>query len=405
LSTTLLVAAVLGAVLASALVRPASAAGSGVLIPWAPQSENRGSNKGPVSQAQARQDAANFNVITAHVIAYAGQVPAMKAINPALKVLAYMNATFAQNYEGTAYPATDYALDATGHKITNRKSGNFLMDPSQQDWINTRIKQCETNVQQSGYDGCYMDLLGAAPLNAGFVTAVPINQATHQAWTRAQWLSATANLAGKVRAAAHTITVYGHPILVFGNGLSNGPQYYDPNGPSSVLIGSLDGGIAEAWLRQQEDPPTFYPPRSQWLQNVNMIAQIESMGKSLLTITKMWIPTATQAQQDAWRQFALASYLLGTQGASAFFFSTGSAISRTTPNPWYATALGSPQGPYAFVSTYGVYRRAFATGLVLVNPDTKAHSVTLGKTYYTLSRQAITSATMAPDTALILTTS
>jgi hypothetical protein len=390
--------------LVSAPARPAAAAGSGVLIPWAPESENPHSNAAPVPPAQALQDAANFNFITAHVTAYAGQVPAMKAINPTLKVLAYMNATFAQSYQSTTYSAQDYARDAAGHKITNIKSGNFLMDPSQQDWINARINECETDIQQSGYDGCYLDLLGGAPLGPNFVTAPPMNQSTHQTWTRSQWISATANLAAQVRTAAHTISVYGHPALVFGNGLVNGQQFYDPSAPSSVLVGSLDGGMAEAWLRRQDDVATWYPTTSQWLQNVNMVAQIERQGVPLLTITKMWT-TATQAQQDAWRQYALASYLLGTQGTSAFFFSISWTISRTTPHPWYATALGSPQGAYGFVSASGVYQRTFATGLVLVNPNTAPHSVTFGHTYYTLSRQAITSATMAPNTGLILTTS
>jgi hypothetical protein len=384
--------------------QPAGAAGSGVLDPWAPQSETAGSNKAPVPPAQAMQDAANFNFLTAHVFAYAGQVPAMKAVNPNLKVFAYMNATFAQASEGTTWASQDYALDANGHKITQVKSGNFLMDPSQPDWINTRINECKTDLQLSGYDGCYLDLLGGAPLGPDFVTAPPINTATHQVWTRSQWVTATANLAGMVRAAVHPTTVYGHPALVFGNGLVNGAWFYDPTSPSSVLIGSLDGGVAESWLRTQPQPATWFPTTSQWLQNVNMVAAVEATGKPLLTITKMWVP-ATQAQQDAWRQFALASYLMATQGQSAFFFSSGWQIPRTTPLPWYNTSLGNPAGPYSFISGVGVFQRTFAAGLVLVNTDSKPHTVPLNRTYYTITRQAITTANMGPSSGLVLTTS
>jgi hypothetical protein len=380
----------------------AGAAGSGALSPWAPESENPGSNQAPVPPAQAMQDAANFNFLTAHVIAYAGQVPAMKSVNPNLKVFAYMNATFAQSYEGTTFATQDYARDASGRKITNIKSHNFLMDPSQPDWINTRVSECESDIQESGYDGCFLDLLGAAPLGPGFVSAPPINRATNQVWTKTQWLGATANLAGQVRTAVHAITVYGHPVLVFGNGLANGQQFFDPNSPTSVLVASLDGGIAEAWLRQQAAPASWHPTTSQWLQNVNMIVQIEGSGKPLLTITKLWV-TATQAQQDAWRQYALATYLMGAQGKSSFFFSTSFQISRTTLLPWYTTALGTPSGQYALAS--GVYQRAYASGLVLVNPDSKPHTVTLSRTYYTLARQAITSATMGPSSGLLLTSS
>jgi hypothetical protein len=350
------------------------------------------------------QDAANFNVITAHVIAYEGQVPAMKVVNPNLRVLAYMNATFSQAYQGTTYPIQDYAVDAQGHRVTASKSGNFLMDPSNTDWINNRINQCEIDVEESGYDGCYLDLLGGAPVGSGFVTAPPINQSTHQPWTRSQWLTATANLAASMQAAVHSITVYGHPVLVYGNGLVNGAQYYDPVAPSSMLIGSLDGGVAESWLRQQGDSVTKTVTASVWLENVNMIAAVEAMGKPLLIITKLWVP-ATQAQQDAWREFALASYLMGTQGLSMFFFSAGWQIPRTTFLPWYNTTLGAASGPYSFQSSMGVYERTFANGLVLVNVDSVPHTVTLGQTYYTLGRQAITSATMAPSSGLVLTTS
>ena len=184
--------ALLCVILSTVSVRPAAAAGSGALIPWAPESENPASNQTPVPPAQAMQDAANFNFLTAHVMAYAGQVPAMKQVNPALKVFAYMNATFAQAYQGTAFPDADYEHDAGGNKITNNKSGNFLMNPSSADWIQSRVAECISNVQQSGYDGCFLDLLGAAPLGNGFVTAPPINPATNAVWTRTDWLNATA---------------------------------------------------------------------------------------------------------------------------------------------------------------------------------------------------------------------
>src|SRR5579871_1253976 len=194
-----LVLALLCVTFAAVSAAPAAAAGSSALIPWAPESENPASNATPVPPAQAMQDAANFNFLTAHVIAYEGEVPAMKRVNPNLRVFAYLNATFAQDYQGTTFPSQDYELDSTGHKIINVKSGNFLMNPSQTDWIQSRINECEADVRQSGYDGCFLDLLGAAPLGPGFVSAMPINPATKQVWTKGQWLAATASLAGKVR--------------------------------------------------------------------------------------------------------------------------------------------------------------------------------------------------------------
>jgi hypothetical protein len=137
-----------------------------------------------------------------------------------------------------------------------------------------------------------------------------------------------------------------------------------------------------------------------------MIAAVEKLGIPLLTITKLWVP-ATQPEIDAWRQFALATYLMGTQGTSAFFFSSSFAIDRTTYLPWYNTPLGSPTAQYAFSATYQVWERQFSTGLVVVNTDVKPHTVTFpsGNTYYSMvGHQAMTSATMAPGSGLILTT-
>jgi hypothetical protein len=164
----------------------------------------------------------------------------------------------------------------------------------------------------------------------------------------------------------------------------------------------MDGGIAEAWLRGSKTGVNSYPKETAWKQNVDMIVAVEAEGKPLLTLVKLWV-TASATQQQAWLQYALASFLMGTQGRSAFFFSSSYKESRTTPCAVCSTNVGSPLAPYA--KTGGVYQRSFSNGRALVNPTGATVTVALGGIYYTPSRQAVSSITMKPNTGVVLTKS
>ena len=50
-----------------------------------------------------------------------------------------------------------------------------------------------------------------------------------------------------------------------------------------------------------------------------MLVDSEAAGKGMMTMTKLWI-TATPAQVDAWHEYTLATFLLGSGGKSKFFF-------------------------------------------------------------------------------------
>ena len=76
------------------------------------------------------------------------------------------------------------------------------------------------------------------------------------------------------------------------------------------------GRVAEAWVRGSHTPVGTYPNESAWKQNVNMLVYVESQGKPLLTLTKLWLP-ATQPQIIQWFQYTLASFLMGSQGLSS----------------------------------------------------------------------------------------
>jgi hypothetical protein len=383
--------------------------GAGGINPWAIQNENPNANVLAVSAAQSVQDAGNFNFITAHSIAYgcpvppptggcpASRVPAMRSANPRLKIFLYMNATFAQSYQPPGGPGgfdpAWYAKDAHGSYVKNPTSGNYLMDPTSPGWIQHDADWCKS--QLTGYDGCYLDALGLAPLQAGYLSAFPINPATKKPWTKPDWIRATASLAKQVRALVR-------PITVFGNGLTNGTFFFDPSQPTKQIVDGLDGGVAEGWLRLSTAPVGAYPPVATWKQNVDMIPVVEGEGKPLLVVTKLW-SSATPAQQAAWLQYSLATFLLGTGGRSAFFFSGSAATSRTTPYTIYGTNVGTPTATYAL--SQGVYQRPFSNGLVIVNPGTSTVKVTLSRPYFTTSRQKVTSLVVAATSGVLLTIS
>jgi hypothetical protein len=390
-------------------VQPVSAAGSGDIIPWALQAEDYTgfkANTVHLTTAQATTDAQNFNVIIAHPIAYScpagapggctSDVAAMKAANPKLIILMYMNATFGQaalyqagvsvgpqtDYgqcpgEPNAFPTSYYETGADGKVIYNNSKNsqtttpNCLMVPNNASWIANRTAMCETEAAAAGYSGCYLDDLGIGPLLPGYLTEAPDLPGTKTPWTQANWLTATAGIAKGVHTGAKSKN-----LKAYGNGLTNGPDYYSKSGPTSIIMttGQLDGGIAEGWLRQSTQSATLYPTAAQWLQNVQMIGAVEKLGKPLLTLTKMWSSTSVTVQ-TAWLQYSLSSFLLGTGGKSEFFYSPFQTEPRTTSFPLYMTALGTPSGAMVKGAT-GYYTRKFATGLVAVNPGTATVTVT-----------------------------
>jgi hypothetical protein len=314
----------------------------------------------------------------------------MRAANRQLVVLAYMNALFAQTEDGARYPDAWYARDASGRRVRNANTGNWMMLPTSEGWVDDRIAECRRRTAEGGYDGCTLDMLGLASLSLGYVTGRPVNPATGREFTREQWLAANARLAARVSAATSG--------LVYGNGLSTGSLYFGGNTRS--LVANLDGGVAEAWLRGSKTGVKAFPSVQRWLQDVRMVQDMQQRGKPLLTLTKLWVD-ATAKQRDRWRRFALASYLLATDGTSYFFFSGGHGASRTAEHPWYRTRLGRPTS--GMLRRSGVYVRNFRAGKVLVNPFETPRRVRFTRRYINLSGRRIPSAiTMAPHSAQIL---
>jgi hypothetical protein len=367
-----------------------AAAGAGAIRPWGLQ--NEGGDR-DVPLAEALDDARNNDLLTAHVQAYAGDVAEMKKVNPSLVILAYTNAMFSQFWQSKSFPEDWYAHDTTGKRVTNKVTGNFLMVPTSEGWIQNRIDECKLRIEQSGYDGCSLDMLGQASLSLGYVSGAAVNPATTKPWTKAEWLKATAALAARVHAAVAPAK------LVMGNGLSTGTLYFDRTAPTKQLVMGMDGGIAEAWLRGSKLAVNGFHDEATWKRDIDLVVDAEKNGKPILTLTKLWVK-ATQAQKDQWRKYSLASFLLATGGRSYFFFSDRYGASRTATHPWYRIDLGAPAG--AYVKQGGVYTREFTKGRVYVNPTGTSFSVALGGSYVTTAGTTVSTLKLAPHTGELL---
>ena len=87
----------------------------------------------------------------------------MKAANPNLTLLVYLNGSYAQQNQGSAFPDAWYSHTAGGAKITSKGYGNYLMNPASPGWINQVVQTCIAFKADSGYDGCLLDMLGTGP--------------------------------------------------------------------------------------------------------------------------------------------------------------------------------------------------------------------------------------------------
>jgi hypothetical protein len=355
---------------------------------WAAQSMGGGS----VTATEAIADARAFDVITAHAGNYQPFVSAMKRANPRLTLLVYLNGTFGGK-DPKRFPGWWYMRDANGNQTRSTNYRNYLMDFTRPVWIDHIRRACADAIDASGYDGCYVDMLGAAPLKPAYLTSLPINRTTGKVWTVGEWYQGTSALAAEIK---EWVT----PDLVLANGLRLGADYFNPAGPASGLLTGIDGGSAEMWLRLPRDPLTLHRTEAEWKQDVGMLSDAGSKGKSVLAMVKIWA-NGTQAQKDAWHEYALASFLLGNDGRSFFTFSYSESSDPTVPLPWWNTALGTPSGGYAKVAN--VYQRSFARGRVLVNPTSSTYRVQLGASYRNLLGNIVTSVTLGPWTGRVLT--
>jgi hypothetical protein len=338
---------------------------------------------GKVTAAQAVAEAQAYQLISAHTQTFRPYLSAMRQADPAVKVIAYVDAEFDKSNAGTTYPSSWYLRDAHGNRIFSIRFHSWLMDPTNPSWQNTAAQLCRQAIASSGYDGCLLDALGDAALLPSYVSGYPINPHTHTKFTVTEWLTATAKIAATVKA--------GNPgKLIVPNGLADGSQYFGQPAPTSWVQQAAGAGMAEIWLRISTNSPTAYRPESQWLQDVKMMSNSESHGWTLAVTCKLW-SRATAAQVDAWNKYSLATYLLAANGHSYYSFTTAQTYAGQHVNQLPALI---PQGAYTVSGL--VFTRVFTNARVVVNEGSGSISVTVPSGYVNFDGSHATREVLGP---------
>jgi putative glycosyl hydrolase-like family 15 (GHL15) protein len=355
---------------------------------WEPEFMSSGHT---YTKTQALAQAKEFDVIVGDSWAFRSYVSAMKGVNPSLRLLAYQNGGYSIRDSGSKYPDAWYAHTTSGAKIKSVDFGNYLMDVSNSHWIDAVGDLCLQHLRDSHYDGCFLDSLGPAALQAGYATGQPMNPATGKVWTRGAYIRATANLAAKVeRRVARS-------KFVVANGVQNGREYFEGDGPTGQLADPIDGAMVELFVRPPFTSATTYRSVNEWRMDVDMLVDAGKKGRTLFCVTKSW-GSATDAQEDQLFRYSLGTFLLGTNGRSYFSFLYDRNTARTST--WWDAKLGRPTSHYH--SHNGVFRRSFENGKVLVNPSDSSRAVKLRRAYLTLTGTRVRSVSLAPHTAAIL---
>jgi len=348
------------------------------------------SQKWSYTQAEAVSIAQRFDVVVGLANTFKDHVAAMKAANPKLRVLAYLNATFGSDGLNAAW----YAKGSAGQRVEARNwRGTYMMDLNNTGWSDYVRDQCRVLYVKGGYDGCLLDVLGSGPLQGDYLMTPPINSRTGKVWTQNEWIAAAAPIAQKARDA-------NAPKIVIGNGLGSGRRYYDPTMLSSPLVPPLHGAEPELWLREPGAGVTTLRKESDWKKDIDMVLDSQSKGRPVFTMTKLWV-TATTAQKNQWHEYAYASFLLCTDGTSYFaFYRDKDPATIVGRHPIDQFDIGTPTGSYTYSG--GVYRRSFTGGLVLVNPSQTTVTVSLGATYKAWDGTSYSSVTLAPGVGKVL---
>jgi hypothetical protein len=336
----------------------------------------------PITQASAVATAKAVSMISvteARAQVYIPYLPAMRAANPNLKMIVYLNGAFAFSGEGTKYPDSWYARTATGAKIRSTSIGNWLMDvTSGSPWAANRSQTCQQDMTAWHYDGCFLDVLGYGGVTKFYVQpGLPVHPGTSQVWRPSEWIAATSHLAQQVQQATHGV--------IIANGLDDG----------TAFVGSPQGGPpgTRALITPGVGGDAEFFPHGHWLDNVHML---QTPNAIIMTNTK-WNPS------DQWHRFSLATFALGTNGLDVYFFLPLVGSNPDLPDRYQSAAagLGAPTGA-ALQTSSGAWERTFAGGLAVANPGSASVTVALPRPLKNLDGNTVTSETLAPNSGDLL---
>ena len=241
-------------------------------------------------------------------------------------------------------------------------------DPAWLTYLETLVSSRVAN-----YDGVFLDSMGTVPVATNYLLAKPVRPATGKPYSPGEWLTAEIVMAGRVKKTLRP----GQAIIV--QGLFNGEHYFSSDN-LRPLLAHCDGAMAEMIYRGPRTRADHFPSPRSWLNDVQMIADVEAQGKGGYYWTKAWVPLA-EPQRRQWLRFVLCSHLLAAGAHSYFNFDSFN-------EPLLPAGRGNNADPCEYHSEYdkafrlgsaadramsaidhsGAYGRRWQHGRVYVNP-------------------------------------
>ena len=344
-------------------------------------------------------DLSRYGYVTLHAWEH-HRIAALKAANPAVKVLVYKDMAATPQYachkgrdeellpSGVGYcwalanHPDWFTVDERGSRIEWQVwRGNWQMDvgsPGYQDaWAGNVLAE----LRRYGWDGVTIDdanvdqsrLVGKRTMRE-----YPTQRA-YQAATR----SFLARVGPRLTGAGFLVipNIQADPVLADAKLWADWIQF-------------TSGGTREYWMKWGADRGGQYGAGG-WDDLQEVFETVQRAGKIFLTTTTA---PADDVRSMRWGR---ASFLVGWNGGpSAFIFDP--VVPRDPWSPEWTADVGRPAGPRERVAP-SVYRRVYTRGAALVNTSEKeAREIPLGRSYLTPEGVPVTSLTLQPMTGIVL---
>ncbi len=283
--------------------------------------------------------------------------------------------------------------DSAGNYLVNSTYGTYCADLGssayQQAWISNVLAYLAAH---PGIDGVFND-------NTMYDPKAECGAYPAKYPTTASYSDATLSFVKGVYSALHA---KGYYLALNATGYIPGDSTYDDGtltnnwwkqvGPyADGLMNEYYGETSTSTKQMRALGTAWYQHWDGWQR---LIGTAQSMGDDFLGLTKQ---TCTDT---AAMMYGKASFLLEWNGGpSAFMFTCGT----TDPaNPAWTTSIGQPVG--AKVQVGVGWQRFYSGGVVVLNPSpTSTQTFSLGGSYVDPSGATVTSVTLQPTSAMVLT--
>jgi len=322
----------------------------------------------------------------------AAMIPRLKAGNPGLKVLMYVDMMSADprdpdgesdwvGYTDASQNHPEWFLrDAKGNPLVFKDyPTSRVMDVGNAAYQDAGAARVSGLAVSDGFDGVFLDDTSASLswVIAGGEAAC-VTYPTTAMWQAAVYSFLT-NVAPKLRSAGLLVVAN-----IGGSTITRG-LWKAWNGP-------IDGAMEESFTNAGAGRDSI--ANGQWPAKLGHALWSEANGKIALDHAV----TATRGGA----RYGLATMLLVAGGKNLYSASKGYVHEAWWPEYTTTNALGTPRGSYRVLKN-GVYRRDFTHGVVLVNPHAKvARVVRFGRPYRGSGLGRTKSVTLEPTTGVVL---